>query len=353
MTLASRRRLWLSSAGLLSAILMAVGVLLPVPFVELSPGPTFNTIGEVDGKPLIEISGTPTFPTAGNLDMTTVNERGGPDHGVYLGRVLIGWADPHVRILPREAFYPDDIDQSDVVAQNVRDFNDSESDSTAAALTYLKRPYDTIVVVASVITGAPADGHLEPGDQILQIDSTPVTVPGDVAKAMGGVKPGQTVTVKVRREQDQTLEEKVTTVASPRDPAKAFMGISVGTDFRAPFQLDFSLGGVGGPSAGMMLSLGIIDKLTPGELNGGKFVAGTGTITPDGTVGPIGGIEQKLVGARRAGATLFLAPAANCAEVLREGIPAGLTVAQVATLSDSVAAVGAYAAGRPVTPCGT
>jgi PDZ domain-containing protein len=100
-----------------------------------------------------------------------------------------------------------------------------------------------------------------------------------------------------------------------------------------------------------MLSLGIIDKLTPGELNGGKFVAGTGTITPDGIVGPIGGIEQKMTGARRAGATLFLAPADNCADVLRGGIPDGLTVARIATLAEAVSAVESYVAGKPVTPC--
>jgi PDZ domain-containing protein len=199
--------------------------------------------------------------------------------------------------------------------------------------------------------GTPADGKLEPGDQILQVGTTTVTTRADVTTAMSAVSPGQTVAVRVRREGAGDLTETITTTTSPTDSSRAFLGITVGEVYRAPFHLEFTLGGVGGPSAGMMLSLGIIDKLTPGELNGGRFVAGTGTITPDGQVGPIGGIEQKLVGARRAGATLFLAPADNCAEVLHDGIPAGLTVAKVATLSQAVDAVRAYVAGTAVTPC--
>ena len=351
MTLATRRRWWLGAAAASASLTVLVGVLLPVPFIQLAPGPTFNTIGEVAGQPLIEISGTPTYPTAGNLDMTTVNERGGPGNGVYLGRVLVGWADPNVRIVPRETFYPDGQDDATAAAENVRAFNDSESDSTAAALGYLHRPYLTLVVVSSVVGGTPADGKLEPGDQILQVGSTTVTTPADVTLAMSTVTPGQTVVVRVRREDKGELAEAITTTTNPHDPSRAFLGIGVGEDYRAPFHLQFTLGGVGGPSAGMMLSLGIIDKLTPGELNGGRFVAGTGTITPDGVVGPIGGIEQKLVGARNAGATLFLAPADNCAEVLSDGIPDGLTVAKVSTLAQAVDAITAYVAGKPVTPC--
>ncbi len=351
MSLALRRSIWLGAAGVLGGALLVIGVLMPLPFVELAPGPTFNVIGEADGKPIIDISGTASYPTAGNLDMTTVNERGGPETGIYLGRVVVGWADPHTRILPREAFYPDQTTQSDVAAQNSRQFSDSTSDSVAAALNYLKRPVDTVVVVSSVLDRAPADGHLEPGDQILAIDGTAITTSAGVGVAMKVVKPGATVKVKVKRSDTDTHDESIVTVANPKDATRAFLGIEVGETFRAPFHLEITLGGVGGPSAGMMLSMGIIDKLTPGELNGGGFVAGTGTITPDGAVGPIGGIEQKMVGARNAGATLFLAPASNCADVLDNGIPDGLTVASVSTLAEAVTAVEAYTAHTPVPPC--
>ena len=262
--------------------LLVVGIVVPLPFVELAPGPTFNVIGDYRGEPVITISGTPTFPTAGNLDMTTVNERGGPRSGINIGRVVVGWADPTIRVLPRSALFPEDTrTDAEVKAENVRAFSDSQADAIAASLSYLDRPFTTLVVVSSVRGGTPADGKLEPGDELLTIDTTTITVVEDVAKAMSSVKPGETVTVRYKREGKEGTT-RITTTASPADPNRAFLGITIGETYEAPFAIDFSLDGVGGPSAGMMFSLGIVDKLTPGELNGGKFVAGTGTIAPDG-----------------------------------------------------------------------
>jgi PDZ domain-containing protein len=338
------------AAGSLGAAVFLVGAVVPMPFLELGPGPTFNVIGENDGTAIIEISGTPTFPTAGNLDMTTVNERGGPDTGVLTGRVLAGWVDPTVRVLPREAFFPEDVSGDDVAAENVRQFSDSEADAIAAALTYLERPMRTIVVVSAVTDGTPADGSLEPGDEILTINKAPIRQVEDVRTAMSKVTPGAVVSLTVNRSGTRTAVT-VTSTTNPDDPSRAYLGIAVGETYRALFQIEINLDGVGGPSAGTMFSLGIIDKLTPGELNGGKHVAGTGTITPDGTVGAIGGIEQKMAGARSAGATLFLAPAENCANVLATTIPDGLTVARISTLTDAVTAVEAYVAGKTPTPC--
>jgi PDZ domain-containing protein len=335
----------------LGGALLLVGIVVPLPFVELAPGPTFNVIGDYKDEPVLTITGTPTFPTAGHLDMTTVNERGGPTSGINIGRVVVGWADPTIRVLPRSALFPEETrTDAEVKAENVRAFSDSQADAIAASLSYLDRPFTTLVVVSSVRNGTPADGKLEPGDQLLQIDSTTITVVEDVGKAMSTVKPGQTVTVRYERE-GKGGTTRITTTASPTDPDRAFLGITIGETYEAPFTIDFSLDGVGGPSAGMMFSLGIVDKLTPGELNGGTFVAGTGTIAPDGRVGPIGGIEQKLVGARRSGATLFLAPADNCQAVLATTVPDGLTVARVSTLSDAVSAIESYVAGKPVPPC--
>ncbi len=352
MSVARRRRTRLTWAACTGAALLAVGILVPLPFVELSPGPTFNVIGEVDGQQVIEISGTPTFPTGGNLDMTTVNERGGPGTGIYLGRVLVGWLDREVRILPRGAIFPDDQrSDAEVKADNVRLFSDSQADSVAAALTFLRRPFRTLVVVNSVRDGTPADGKLEPGDEIVKVDATVVTEPADVTRLVGEAKPGDTVTVTISRSGVETAVP-ISTKVSPVDPDRAYLGITVGETYEAPFAIDVTLDGVGGPSAGLFFSLGIVDKLTPGELTGGRFVAGTGTITPDGSVGPIGGIEQKLVGARSSGATLFLAPAENCDEVLATGVPEGLTVARVSTLAEAVTAIEDYVAGRPARPCG-
>ena len=242
--------------------LLIVGIVVPLPFVELAPGPTFNVIGDFQGKPVITISGTPTFPTAGNLDMTTVNERGGPRSGINIGRVVVGWADPTIRVLPRSALFPEDSrTDAEVKEENVRAFSDSQADAIAASLSYLDRPFTTLVVVSSVRTSTPADGKLEPGDELLTIDTTKITVVEDVATAMSSVNQGQTVTVRYKREgKDGTT--RITTTASPSDPQRAFLGITIGETYEAPFAIDFSLDGVGGPSAGMMFSLGIVDKLT-------------------------------------------------------------------------------------------
>lgn len=132
---------------------------------------------------------------------------------------------------------------------------------------------------------------------------------------------------------------------TPRDSnGAAVIGILPGATFEFPFEVDIRLDDVGGPSAGMMFALGIIDKLTEGELNGGRNVAGTGTIDAAGEVGAIGGIRQKLYGAQGAGAQYFLAPADNCNEVVGH-VPEGLDVVSVATLDDALAALRSIAAG--------
>ena len=160
------------------------------------------------------------------------------------------------------------------------------------------------------------------------------------------------MTVRYKREAARRARRRITTTVSPADPYRAFLGITIGETYEAPFAIDFSLDGVGGPSAGMMFSLGIVDKLTPGELNGGKFVAGTGTIAPDGTVGPIGGIEQKLVG--RPAQRRHAVPRAG-RQLRRRCSPrrsrTGSRSRRSTTLTDAVEAVEAYAAGKPVTPC--
>ncbi len=343
---------WRAAAAAVGIALALVVAFVPLPFLELSPGPTYNTIGEINGKPLIEISGTTTYPTTGHLDLTTVSERGGPDSGVLTVRLLTGWAQPDSKVLPREAFYPDDLGDIDVSAENARAFSDSTATATAAALRHLDRPVREVTIVASVITGSPSDGKLEPGDEIVTVRGMAVSEPSDVTKAMTGVKPGDTVKVSVKRGPDnKPVSVDIVTTTNPEDSSRAFLGISIGVTFEADFDVVITLESVGGPSAGLMLSLGIVDLLTPGSLVDGRFVAGTGTIDPDGNVGPIGGIAQKLAGARGNGATLFLVPADNCAEAVASGIPNGLTIAKVSTLDDAVAEVDAYRDGTPLTPC--
>ena len=128
------------------------------------------------------------------------------------------------------------------------------------------------------------------------------------------------------------------------------MGVEITEQYKFPFEVKISVGDIGGPSAGMMFALGIIDKLTHLSLTGGKFIAGTGEITPSGQVQPIGGIQQKMVGARNAGATIFLTPASNCADT-KGAVPAGLRLVKVSTLTQAVDDLEAIKAGQPVPSC--
>lgn len=352
MTARERARSRAISRGIAAGMgLVFIGSILRVPFLVMGPGPTYNTIGEVNGQPMIEISGTTTYPTEGNLDMTTVGERGGSG-GVTLGEAMLGWLATDRAVVPRESIYGPETGQ-EVSQRNDQLFALSKSDSIAAAMKELGIPTEESVVVTLVVGGSPADGILKTGDVIVSVDGQEVAQPADVGKYVREHAVGDRLAIKVLRVPEgggqpapKDLEVVVgaspPSASAPGDAGQPYLGIGVGTAYAAPFDIEFTLAHVGGPSAGMMFSLAIVDKLTKGFLNGGRHVAGTGTITPAGKVGPIGGIRQKLVGARRAGAELFLAPEANCDEVVGH-VPDGLTVVPVETLSEARDTVAGWA----------
>ncbi len=329
--------------------ILAIAFFLPVPFVKLAPGPTFNVIGEFDGTPVIAIRGAEIFPTSGDLDMTTVRESGGPRGGLTFVDAIGSWFNASDAVVPRELIYPDDVSGEDVKARNAALFSTSESNSIAAALNYLELPVHTKIVATAVIVGAPADEVFLPRDEILSVNGAPVSTPSDVVDAVQGSPVGTEFTFEIRR----SAENMTLTVASgenPGAPGKPYLGISVGELYSADFDINFTLSEVGGPSAGLMFATGIVDKLTPENLTGGNHVAGTGTITPKGVIGPIGGIRQKLAGARAAGAELFLMPEQHCAEA-QGHIPNGLTVTPVTSLADAIKEMSQWVAGMPATSC--
>jgi Lon-like protease len=342
----SRRALTLMVAGFLTLMFALVGALLPVPYVVLSPGPTENTIGEVDGKPVISVEGRQTYPTEGKLSLVTVAYQGGPGTRIDLFSALRGWIDPTIAVVPEETIFPPATTAKEVEEQNTQEMTNSQDDATAAALTELKIPYSSVVIVASAEKGLPADGKFKTGDEIVSVDGTPVSDREAVSASVRRHKPGEQVSFIVKRGA-QSVTVAVPTVAS-KDGAP-IVGITMRVGYKFPFQVKINVGDVGGPSAGMMFSLGIVDKLTPGAMTGGRSIAGTGTITAEGAVGPIGGIQQKMVGARKAGATVFLTPADNCAEAAK-AIPAGLRLVKVATLRDAVQAVDAIRTGSGSVP---
>lgn len=317
---------WLGTVALL--------VIVAVPYVRLSPGPLFDVLGESDGTPVIGISGTRQYPTTGELDMTTVSERGGPYGRLTLFEAFTGWLDPQVSVVPTALLYPEQTSTDDARDQGADQFVDSQEKARIAALEELGEPVVTRPWIVSVQPDSPASAVLQHGDVVLSVDGRAVDGPHQVARRVRQAGPDARVRMDIRRG-DEDSSVVLRTVANPRDPAKGYLGVTVGVMADSPVKVDFHLGDVGGPSAGLIFALGIVDKLTPGDLTQGRRLAGTGTMDYDGKVGPIGGIGQKMAAAKEAGAELFLAPEANCEEV-RKATPAGLTVASVKTLSEAV-----------------
>jgi PDZ domain-containing protein len=316
----------------------------------------FNTVGEINDIELISISGTQTYPTEGELDFTTVSEFGGPQDGLFMFQAIRGWISPERKVVPRESVYPEGETEAENTARNVEAFSTSQSYAIAAALNYLEQPVNEQVIVTSVGEDTPAQDKLRAGDEVLAVDGVAMTTPEQVVDAVRSKPIGTDLNFSIVRSGSK-LEVVVTSSTRPDDPATEqdeatipYIGIGIDINYSAEFDIDFGVTGVGGPSAGMMFAIGIIDKLTPGALTQGKIIAGTGAIDPDGNVGEIGGIQQKLVGARDAGAVLFLAPEGNCDQVVGH-VPNGLTVAAVASLADAMNEIESFNKGDQVTAC--
>jgi Lon-like protease len=326
--------------------IVVFGVLLAVvtvPYVSLGPGPTFDTLGEVDGKQVVDIKGTQTHPTSGHLDMTTVSQR----DDLSLAEALTLWLSGQEQLMPRDLVYPPGQSREEIDKANDADFRESEHSAEYAALGYLK--YPQAVTVAAVNDPGPSVGKLQAGDSVQAVNGTPVATVEQFTSYLKNTKPGQPVTVDFRRKNEPPGVAKIT-LGSNKDRKYGFAGLSVMNAPWAPFVVDFNLANVGGPSAGLMFSLAVVDKLTTGSLAGSKFVAGTGTIKPDGTVGRIGGIVHKMTAARDAGATVFLVPAENCYEATSDKLP-GLQLVKVDNLGGAVNALHAVTSGGQPPSC--
>jgi PDZ domain-containing protein len=340
----TRRIQTLLVASVLTLVMVVVGLWLPVPFVQLSPGPVTNTLGEAGDKPLIEISGRRTYPTTGKLELTTVEEI----PKLSLVAAVRGWLNSRTAIVPRDLIQPPGSSEQDVQRQNTAAMLDSQDQATAAALKQLGiAPSGRDVVVSQVNPGSPADGHLRPRDVIVSVDGAAVTTQDGLRAAVTQVRPGARLTVGYKRD-GAAGQAVLTTAASRDDSGKAMIGVVTVEKATYPFTVNIRLTDVGGPSAGLMFALGIVDLLTPGPLTGGATIAGTGTIDAAGAIGPIGGIQQKLLGARQSGATAFLVPSGNCADA-RASAPAGMRLLKVDTLSAAIGDLDAIRANPKAT----
>jgi Lon-like protease len=338
------RRTWTLIVSMLLAgglgVLSGIG---EVPYVTLGPGPTYDTLGDVEGRTVVSVDGQTTHPTAGRLNMTTVSV----SDNVTLLDALGKWVSGRYAIIPREEIFPPTKTEEQVEQENAQAFQDSETNAEAAALSYLK--YPTKVIVNTVVSGAPAEGKLKPGDELITINGVQIGSADQMREVLGGTRPGTKVEVRFQRG-PTTGTASVMLAKHPEDEERGFLGVAPANHPDVPFEITINVPDVGGPSAGLMLALAIVDKLSPGELNGGQFVAGTGEINSDGVVGPIGGIPFKMAAASEAGATVFLVPADNCLEA-KQRSPEGLRLVRVGTLADAVGALDLLRAGRDAPSC--
>jgi len=343
------------------ALLVGLGagsLLLPLPYLVAAPGITVNTVGETEEGPVIEIGGAESYEHEGSLSMVTVQYAGGPQHRLNFFGVVTAWLSPTEAVLPEELLFPAGRTPEEVSERQTVQMNDSQTSATAAAFNELGMEYEAVPVVNGTVEGMPAHGEVEEGDVILAVDGEAVpTVSGNgseeavgstaVVDRVGDREPGDPVELTLDRDGD-TVDVEIPTTEGEDGGAAVGVLISDRMDF--PVDVDITIGDIGGPSAGMMFALGIMDRLSEDGLTGGVDVAGSGTITSDGRVGGISGIPQKMVSAQRAGAEYFFVAADSCSQVAQSAAYGELEVVRVETLTEAVDALDTIRDGEGELP---
>lgn len=313
----------------------------PACYAALRPGPVENAIG------LVELSGQDTSESEGELLLTTVSV----DADLDLGEWLRSRRDARTDQVLRELYFPAGVDEEQTREEFAVMMELSQQTATLAALGQLGHELDPRgAEVREVVEGSPSDGLLQPGDVVVGVDGRAVATAGDLADAVQQRQPGDVVTLAVEGAGTGERSEQVELAANPDDPSVGFVGLLLVTAVDLPVDVEIDAGSIGGPSAGLVFALSIVDLLTPEDLTGGRIVAGTGTIDAEGRVGPIGGIRQKVVGATQRGgqppAEVFLVPRGNLAEARTAAVDRDVVLVPVDTLDDAVEALAAVRAGR-------
>lgn len=327
----SLRRSLQAVAGTSALIIGLLSLLLPSPYLVETPGPIFNTIGEIEDQAVISVTGEQTYPTDGELNLTTVYVAGAPTSTVRVPEAVLGWLNPRTDMQPHELIYPSGTTAEQVQQQNTAAMTSSQDLAVAAALNELDIEYTqelSVIDFTEEAVEVGTDDQLEPGDRVLAAAGSSITGLEGLRDAVNTAA-GQPVALTVLRDGEEIDYEVPTYQETDGD---YYVGIMLENQFSFPVDVQIQLDGVGGPSAGLMFTLGLVDEMTEGSMTGGKNWAGTGTVDPDGTVGPIGGIAQKVIGARSQGIENFLVPSANCAD-LRGRVPDGLTTYAVDNVS--------------------
>ena len=294
-----------------------------IPYYALGPGPAREV------EPLILVEGHPTYASSGKMFLTTVSF-----YQVTPFQALIAWVDPNLALVRRDVLYPPGTTQVQEQRQGVSQMDQSKIDATFVVLSLLTdypKDHGVGALLEQVLQGCPADGHLYAGDTITSIDGKKIQSKGDLLDALKSEPPPAPLKFHLSaagQQQDVTVVRR--SCAGSSTPLVGIVAID-----QFPFSVSISSGNIGGPSAGLMWSLGLYDLLTPGDLTAGRTISGTGTMDMSGKVGPIGGIRDKVVAAEHVGASVFFAPAGNMNEL--KGIDTGaMTIVPVATFKDAL-----------------
>ena len=344
------RRTVAAGSFILVVALIAAVFLVPVNAVIEAPGPTWNVLdnGSSSDQDVLKVSGTETYPTEGALRMTTVSVSGCPGYPVTTADLIAAWFSADKRIVDRNEVCPQDQSAEQVEETGKAQMTASQDSAVIAALIETGLATSMRLTVTEV-TEQQTSTEVQADDVLESItpeggETTAISSFSQLRELMTTIPEGTRVSLGVRRGEQQ-VSAALTTIAPQEGTTGSLLGLNLKISVDSPVEATFGLSDVGGPSAGMMFALGVVDEITPGSLTGGKDIAGTGTIDMDGQVGPIGGIQQKMAGARNSGSKFFLAPASNCDEV-KDHEPEGMQVFAVSTLHEAVTATEAIASGN-------
>ena len=313
---------------------------LPTGYVIERPGQVFNVMGEISGQKVISSADVAVYESDSRFDITTVSLLGNRESTPSWVQVLWAWADPEQIVLPLDEVYPPSLTTAEIRAESSAQMEVSQQDAIAAALSELGYEIPRTLYVASVIADAPSSGILVAGDFVVSAGGIDV-VSFDELKGQIQLSEGQPMIIEVIRD-SQPLSLEITPEKRETDWV---IGAMVGYTYGFPVDIQLQLGDVGGPSGGLMFTLGILDALSEGSMAAGYHVSGTGTINAAGEVGPIGGVGLKMIAAKNSGADLFLVPQGNCEEAIGQ-IPDGLSVVTVRDLSEALEAIDALTKGN-------
>ncbi len=320
--------------GLFIVVGVAVGAWsFGLPYFAFSPGPVADA-----GDAITVSEGVKVFVPHGEMLMLTVSVQ-----EVNPYEALSAALDPAIDLVPIEYLRQPDESDEEFRRRGLEQMDRSKETAITVALNRLGLDLPILtdgVRIANVVPGLPAASVLQPDDMVVSVEGVPVNMVDDIRNALLGRVPGDHVDFVVQRAGEK-LDFDIELSAADDDPTRAIVGVLVET-LNPRFPVDIESSNVGGPSAGLMYTLSIIDLLSDGELTSGLVVAGTGTIQPDGSVGPIGGIRQKVVAAEAAGATVMFVPDTNYDEALTA--PRGsMQLVRVKTVDDALAFLAAAA----------